>query len=513
MAVASPRMLFIGLDSADPFLIRKWCDEGSLPNLSALVDRSRQEAVTTPKGFGNSVFWSSFFTGFDPSNTAHYYYRQIEPGSYRTSYFREDTDYRRKPIWKLVSENGGKVAVVDMVRAPLAQNINGIQVADWLAHDITGSPRSWPNGLISDLTDKYGHDPMGGNADLSFATTTDKAEFYQRLRERIKTKTNVALDLLMRGDWDLFMTAFGESHDVGHTSWHLHDPSHPKYEEALALRLGDPIEDIYRSLDEAVGRLIDAVGDHTTIVVLAGPGMGPNYTGNHLLDRILLRLEPKTALNPTRMLPSVQSAYRFLLPISLRSRLRSLAISVEDSLLASERGRGHCFAVPHNDNSGAIRINLVGREPAGVVQPGQDYEDYCKQLSKSLMTLVNADTGLPVVDEVVRIDREFHGECIDHLPDLLVVWNRASEIEGVRSKEIGELRAKFDGSRTGDHTPHGLVLVCGPGIEPAALVDTLSVMDVGATLSAMLGVSIPGADGQNVAGLNWRAQPGIDTAI
>lgn len=487
--------------------MRKWCALGLLPNLSALISRSRQAAVTTPNGFGNSVFWSSFFTGFDPSKTSQYYYRQIEPGSYRISYFREDSDYRRKPVWELVSENGGRVAVIDMVRAPLTPGINGVQVSDWLAHDITGSPRSWPQELISETTAKYGGDPLGGNADIAFEMAPDEVAFFQSLRDRIKTKTDMSLDLLKQGGWDLFMTAYGESHDAGHIGWHLHDPSHPRHDAALASRLGDPMEDVYRSLDEAVGRLVEAAGKDTTIVILAGPGMGPNYTGNQLLDRVLIKLEPEATLRRSRVMPPLQAVYRNLLPISIRNRFRRLAISVEDSVLGSERQHRHSFAVPHNDNSGAIRVNLIGREPSGVVKPGRDYDDYCDRLSDSLLELVNADTGLPAVDEVVRIDAEYTGENIAYLPDLFVVWNRASLIDAVRSPAIGEVREKFDGSRSGDHTPHGLMLACGPGIEPAELDGTSSVMDVGATLFSMLGVSVPGADGKPIAGLTGRAVP------
>ena len=94
-----------------------------------------------------------------PSQTAQYFNRQIEPGSYNISTFVEDTDYKREPIWKIASDAGRRVAVIDMVRGPLTPEINGIQVVDWLAHGITGVPRSTPQDLVSEITGKYGSDP------------------------------------------------------------------------------------------------------------------------------------------------------------------------------------------------------------------------------------------------------------------------------------------------------------------------------------------------------------------
>ena len=495
------KVLFIGLDSAEPDLIDKWCESGALPNIKSLIEKSKSARLATPISFGNSVFWSSFFTGTNPAKTGHYFYRQIEPGSYRISFFDDDTDYLREPVWKMISDAGRKVAVIDMVRGPLTPTINGIQVVDWLAHDITGEPRSAPADLISDLSRVYGDDPMKGNADYAFATASDAQDFFEQIRDRINTKTDMSIDYLKQDDWDLFMTVYADPHDVGHASWHLHDPTHPRYDAALAARVGDPMEQTYKAHDEAIGRLVETVGEDTTVVLLAGPGIGPNYTASHLLDRILLAMEPSAPVKRSRILPRLRKAYRMLVPIEIRKRLRFMAMSVEEKVVGSEREHRRAFAVPHNENSGAIRLNVAGREPSGVIAPGQEYDDYCEQLSQSLLELVNVDTGGPVVDQVVRVKHDFEGDNIDYLPDLMVIWNRSAEIAGVRSPAIGEIRAKYDGTRSGDHTRNGILLTKGPGIKAGVASGTWSVMDAGATLCSMFGVSPSDSDGKPIKGM------------
>ena len=50
-----------------------------------------------------------------------------------------------------------------------------------------------------------------------------------------------------------------------------------------------------------------------------------------------------------------------------------------------DRARRKAFAVVHNDISGAIRINMVGREPKGKVKPGAELEAFCAQLTQDLV--------------------------------------------------------------------------------------------------------------------------------
>jgi predicted AlkP superfamily phosphohydrolase/phosphomutase len=95
------------------------------------------------------------------------------------------------------------------------------------------------------------------------------------------------------------------------------------------------------------------------------------------------------------------------------------------------------FQVLHNENAGGIRINVAGREPAGCVRPGKDYEAVCQSLTKDLLDLVNVDTGKPVIKEVVRIADECHGHRLETLPDLFAVWSRDAPIRAVTSPKIG----------------------------------------------------------------------------
>jgi predicted AlkP superfamily phosphohydrolase/phosphomutase len=162
---------------------------------------------------------------------------------------------------------------------------------------------------------------------------------------------------------------------------------------------------------------------------------------------------------------------------------------------AEVAGSHRYFDVPNNDVYGGIRINLAGREPAGWVRPGADFDAVCSELECELRQLVNLETGRPLVRRVLRTAEHYVGEHLDALPDLLVEWDREAPIRRIHSPRIGTIEGEFRGGRTGDHKPNGLLMAAGPGIPPQRLERPVSVTDVAPTLAARLGVSLTDVDG------------------
>ncbi len=489
------KVLFVGLDSIEPELALKMCDAGDLPVLHSMREEGVWGMNATPPGFGNGVMWPCVFTGVNPAKHGRYYYHQLRSGTYQTFFFKEDTDFKHEPLWAELSRAGKRVAVIDMVRAPLTKNLNGIQIVDWLVHDREDVPRSWPPELIKTVIDRYGDDPLGGSSDAAGRKAADYVELCDRMAERIGTKTEMSCAYMDEGPWDLFMTVYADPHDVGHQCWHLHDPSHPQYDAQLAVEIGDPVKRMYVQIDQAIGRLVEKTGPGATVIVFGGPGMESGYTANFLLDQILRRLEGPEGTEGLTYVDTLKKVYRAVIPPALRNRLAHFGQHLEQELLASDRRRRKCFTVPHNENSGAVRINLVGREPDGKVQPGPERDAFIETLTRDLMDITNLETGEPLVGEVVRVSDQYTGDYLDDLPNLLVVWHRPNPIRKIGSRRIGAIEAKYPGSRTGDHTPRAIFFARGPGIVPVGQISETSVLDIGRTVEALLGVTPEDMDG------------------
>jgi predicted AlkP superfamily phosphohydrolase/phosphomutase len=159
-----------------------------------------------------------------------------------------------------------------------------------------------------------------------------------------------------------------------------------------------------------------------------------------------------------------------------------------------DRTSKRCFGAPNNDVYGAIRVNLVGREPHGRVRPGEEYERFCAELEQDLLALVNMDTGRPLVKQVLRTAEVYRDAPVGHLPDLMVEWNRAAPIFTIHSPKTGTIRGEYRGNRSGDHKPRGLLIAAGPALGPGRFADPVDVRQLAPTIAALLGATLPDAE-------------------
>src|SRR5262245_63852100 len=94
------------------------------------------------------------------------------------------------------------------------------------------------------------------------------------------------------------------------------------------------------------------------------------------------------------------------------------------------------FSVATNYMTGAIRINVKGRDPNGVVQPGVEYNALCEQLSEVFLGLDNPATGRNAVQWVARASDFYQGPHLDQFPDLFIEWDHSAEISDRKSTRL-----------------------------------------------------------------------------
>lgn len=254
------------------------------------------------------------------------------------------------------------------------------------------------------------------------------------------------------------------------------------------------------------------MGEETTVFVLASHGMGPHYDGTFILDDILRRLKNvkmptignqvsqvlSSSWEQTPILREILKPLRNYIWKPLRNRFWKSDKPVREALKEPDNSSRKCLTIPNNDTYGGIRINLVGREPKGKINPGSEYEAFCQHLTEDLMAVVNVDTGKPLVSKVIRTADFYKGEMMAHLPDLMVEWNREAPISKVYSPKIGTIEKTFTGVRTGDHKGDGLVFAIGPSIQPGQIQESISVMDFAPTIASILEVPLTDVDGKAI---------------
>lgn len=519
------KILFLGFCAGERELILQWAASGDMPTVRSLLTQGLSGPSVGLPGFFIGTTWESFATGLTPAKTGIYCWEQLQPGTYEHFRCLTHDNYKAEPFWNFLSRAGRRVAVLDVPLSPYSKDLNGIQLIEWGAHDAQSGFMTSPPALAQEVVARFGQHPLHGNCDAD-RDVDDYITFRDGLLKGIATKARLTKHFLDQGGWDMFLQVFTESHCIGHQCWHIHDTSHPWHKPEFAEKIGDPIKDVYCAIDRAMGEILADIEKDTTVVFLAGHGMGPKYHAQFLLEEILLALgvaapakmeEASAHAPPARLRDQIDPLLAWCwrrLPEQVRKKLKPWHREMRtwiDGPSTTPRSlidpaASLCFKVSNNSPTGGIRINIAGREPEGKVHRGPECEALCAQIAQDLMNLVNLDTGRPVVQRILRTAEIYQGPYLDYLPDLLIEWSGEAPVYRIGSPKVGELRGEYRYCRSGDHKPGGLFIVRGPSIAPGRLDREVSILDFAPTLSAMLGVELPDKDGKLIPELAFSVE-------
>ena len=491
----------IALDSAEPSLIELWMNDGSLPNLKRLCAQGSYGRLASSADWLAGSPWPTFYTGTTPAEHGFYHYLQWRAD--KMVHVRPSPDWLPLcPFWRVLSKTGLRVVAFDIPMTFQPEPFNGVEISGWATHDQLTPPASYPSSMMDWVRREFGQPPLSEE----FGGLQSPKSLLQ-LRDELTQATQCAADvaeaLMNRETWDLFVCGFGATHRGGHKFWDITNTlgdiqSNEREEFAYALR------DVYIACDTAVGQLVETVSEGVTIFVFSLHGMGPNTSrADLLLPKMLDRILNKKANKRSEQGGCLQRL-RKLIPLELRYKVRRwLPFWLQDQLTAFWRmGRIDWSLTPAvsllADLQGYIRINLRGREAAGIVKPGEEYDRLCTEIIEGLSTFVDADTGEPVVESVMRSDQLFsQGSRQNNLPDLVVRWasNPVANHRAIVSSSYGSIPWPVPGrnsdGRSGNHRPEGFLIAAGGRIHPGSQIKDAHILDLAPTVYALLNLSKP----------------------
>jgi predicted AlkP superfamily phosphohydrolase/phosphomutase len=502
--MSTPRyrpVLMIGLDAAEPRLIERWMEDGTLPVLRGLRDRGTYGRLSSSAGDLGGSPWPTFYTSRTPAEHGFYSYLAWRPDVMASS--RPTRDYLPiTPFWRTLSRQGPRVVAVDVPLTYEPEPFNGVEVANWGTHDaIIGSMTS-PPALMDELRREFGAPPRE-NEEYGLLPVEELLAIRDQQSRVVDSVAGLTLELMRRERWDLFLAVFASCHRAGHKLWDDTGAEGEVLPERAA-ELAGSLRQVYGRVDAAIGRLVEAAGEGTTVLVFSLHGMGENTSRADLLPEMLRRVlagGPPAAAGVGK--PGLLKRVRELVPNRWRHGVKKrLPLALQDWLTAFWRvgrvdwsaTRAFCLVA---DLQGYVRLNVRGREAEGIVSQGQEYDRLCAEIAEGLSTFVSADSGQPVVLEVVRADRLYPGgERRDLLPDLIVQWSRSGRVldRAISSPRYGTIDLPTPGKNTdgrgGNHRPHGFLLAAGPGVGHGQLGEA-HIMDLAPTVYSLFGISPP----------------------
>lgn len=495
-----PRTIVIGLDSLDLRLVDQWASVGELPCLEKLLATCPTVMLTTPSRVLQGTVWPSLLTGLSPGRHGMYFQCQLRNGTY--ALMDRFADHKVKRFYQHLEDTGLRCGLVDIPTDRPLSTMRGMQVVEWAPEFTYWHYATVPRSLARYIRSEIGENPLTKHWN-SGDTQDSHLKLCVALETSARMKAKLGTYLIGQRYLDLVFCVFGEAHKAGHWLWKYYDESHPNHEVAPAA-LKNGLLNSYKQIDRAVAEMTKLVSREDNLIVFSDHGMQPAYRGDHLVDLILAKLgmlvhngsrsSRQPAAHMTRA--SETRARQFFRngKLAIKRRLPEAALAALDRKKNAFPGidwnQTRAFSLPTDRNS-HIRVNLRGREPMGVVEPGSDYKSVLDELEVEFRALINPLTGRGAVEEVFRVRALFPGECSEDFPDLAILWSAEAPIDEVSSPRAGVIQHRVRELRSGNHRAEGFLLARGPNFKEGSGKYQGDILQIAPTLLYLHGVAIP----------------------
>jgi predicted AlkP superfamily phosphohydrolase/phosphomutase len=507
------KLLIIGLDGATFDLIGPWVQEGKLPALASLMAQGAHGELTSTIPPMSAQAWTSFMTGYNIGKHGLVDFVMRQPDSYGLQIVNAKSR-DGATLWGLLSERGSRVRVLNVPMTYPPEEVNGSLVSGMDAPSLD-SPFTFPPSLRERLLEAVpGYVIESGGQNYLQGHRRQPERYISMILDVARARLDATRLLINEGPWDLLMTVFRLTDTVQHWFWKDMDPQHPFHDPADA-RWGDTIERIYRYADECIAALLQACGDDTAVMVVSDHGFGPVgdrvvYLNTWLQQQGFLNFQGAPGggvpqLFVRRVVWPVWRALKRHLPTPAKRWLKKTFPRLErrfPSMLALSgidwpKTRAYAFEVRPG-----IWTNLKGREPAGTVEPGEEYEALRDEITRRLYEWRDPIDGEAVVTQVWKREELYHGPHLDRIPDLLLELRRPGGYGYVlqhgnlsdRQRPIDRVTAEaFSQSLrpNAGHTLNGICLIKGAPVLPGVRLSGANIIDMAPTALYLMGEPIP----------------------
>lgn len=518
MNKAKRKVLVVGWDGATWDLAIPWIKEGRLPHLRKMMQKGTWGTLESTFHPMSAQAWATFMTGKQIGKHGIVDFLVQKPGSYEFMMVNAEL-MDGETLWGILSRCGKRVIVMNVPMTYPPEKVNGILISGMDAPSESSNftyPVEFREELLASVPD-YKIEPYG----TRYGRLGQYGKFLDQLQAVSDARFRAARYLMKKEPWDLFVVVFRAPDYAQHWFWKFMDPSHPRHDPREARLYADAIMRTYEQMDAYLGALLEDAGPGTITVLMSDHGAGPEgnqaiylntwlqqngYLVFHRQDRnlrrvlgsvvrrrILVGIVARTLLFLTRVLPdAVKKRIKQFLP-GFRERVKGLYLYGD---IDWSRTRAYS-----DEAREVIRINLRGREPQGLVEPGDEYESLRDRLIRDLSAWSDPETGKPVVERVVRREELYNGPYLDRIPDLLIQLRQDPYIYARRPgyllgrdepiKRLSRKDLRLFRKASGVHKTNGMCAFRGDGVRGNLKINGAAIADIAPTILALFGIRPP----------------------
>jgi predicted AlkP superfamily phosphohydrolase/phosphomutase len=460
-------VLLLGLDGLGREFLDAPLVTDAAPNLIALLREGAVAPLRSTFPPYTAPAWTSITTGVDPGR--HGVFGFTDADGHAVS----DASVAAPRLWDYVGRAGGRSVAVNMPITHPPRAIDGVMVSGMPVPP--GMQFTAPVALGAEL------DAAGYIVDVAVREEGhDGPATFERLRAMTEARGRAAVRLATSERWDLFVAVFVLPDRLGHPWWKYLVPGDPMYDTPAGERARTAARPSLVALDRAVSDLVASLPSGTAVVACSDHGFGTLradvFLDVALADAGLIDRAPgQAALGRVG-----RSWIGRHLPAPLRRLGRSAVVE------SSHRDGRAWTATPYECG---VRL----RDPSAA-----------DAVIEVLGALADPD-GRPLVASVRRRADVYAGAHVGGAPDLLVeLADESIDLhDGLHAPAPWVSRHDVP---WGTHRVDGIVAVHG-----APMVRRGQAPDVAVTVLDLLGLTVPGLDGDSLID-NSGAHRDVDAA-
>ncbi len=488
------KTVMIGIDGATLDLMKKWMENGKLPNFQKIRKNGTWGKLKSTTPPFSAPAWTSIVTGCNPGKHGIYGFEStdtLEPHLISSR-------YRKIPaIWNYLTDIGVKNIIVNIPGTYPPEKINGVMITGLLTPSKESNftyPKKIKERLTGNDLGEYELEQLWLE-DFSRSRTKKRApeKLLNHINKQMTSRLRVGLNLMKETDWDFTMIVFRGTDTAQHFL----------FEDKDLLLL------CYQKVDELVGKIMDSFPNAVFFIV-----------SDHGFEEIKKILYPDNVLYNAKYLTPSQDPYSSLvsqfyllihrvvnyflklLPqkfLKESKGIRKLLFSGSSKAKLIDFSKTIAFSTAEGR---CIRICRKNKYKNGIVEE-KDYEKTCNEISKLLKDLKDPNDGSQIIEKVYRWNEVYGKNAIDP-PDLIfdlkkgitaAEWIRFPkslyDIMQSKKRDIPYIFNQDPAGRSGDHSQYGVFFAYGEGIKTNYGVSNMSVEDVLPMIFTAMGIPTP----------------------
>jgi len=515
------RIMVIGLDGVSWDLLDPMIKKGLMPFVSELRRTGSWGYLRSTDPPSTAPAWSTFMTGKNPGKHGIFDLTLLR-GHTIEEIPVSTTRMIGHRMWDILSKTGKRSIIINMPVTWPPSPLNGIIISDFLTPK-SEKIISWPPEIRKEIEDRFGPFRLYFNR---VYTPRGVGAVIEEAMENLEYRWKTARYLFEKKEWDLgFVHCFGTDR-IQHELFHMLDPGHPNHREKETDRYLPLFEKYFSEVDNMCRDLHSVAAENNAgFIIMSDHGMGPVkdflvfniwlMNEGYLVLRNSLHIAVKKILFNLGITPGTSYRIASLLGLSnlrqstgigTRYRLLNLLNKIFLGLDDVDWSRTRAYS---KGNYGQIYLNVKGRQPYGIVERGDEYEELRNEIKKGLLRLGENDEN-PVRLDVKFGEDVYNGPFVEQAPDIYLLPVDMSHKALGTMDFITKRFIVRNFAQSGDHRMFGILSAVGEPFKQNYRIEGAGIVDLAPTILHLLDVPVPSdMDGRVLTGM---LLPGFDDA-